>query len=105
MKLYATVTSERASKGQGGNRFLEVEILAEKLEGIPTRANIYRLLITAGDDNRLYATLHDYTNGTTQDLITFRGQQKGEQQKGEYSSGSCKKYHCSSECGHVCVPF
>ena len=26
MKLYATVTSERASKGQGGNRFIEVNL-------------------------------------------------------------------------------
>ena len=35
MKLYATVTSERATKGQGGN-WLEIEILGEnkKLLGI-----------------------------------------------------------------------
>lgn len=26
MKLYATVTSERSSKGQGGNKYLEVEL-------------------------------------------------------------------------------
>ncbi len=26
MKLYATTTSERASKGQGGNEFLEIEL-------------------------------------------------------------------------------
>ena len=26
MKLYATVSSERASKGQGGNKYLEIEI-------------------------------------------------------------------------------
>ena len=28
MKLYATTTSERASKGQGGNDFLEIELKA-----------------------------------------------------------------------------
>ena len=28
MKLYATVTSERASKGQGGNDYLKIQILA-----------------------------------------------------------------------------
>lgn len=28
MRLYATVTSERASKGQGGNDFLEIAIKA-----------------------------------------------------------------------------
>lgn len=29
MKLYATTTSERASKGQGGNDFLEIEVKGE----------------------------------------------------------------------------
>ena len=29
MKLYATVTSERASKGQGGNEWIEVELKVE----------------------------------------------------------------------------
>lgn len=29
MKLYATITSERATKGQGGNEFLEVKIKDE----------------------------------------------------------------------------
>jgi len=29
MKLYATTTSERASSGQGGNRFLTIDILVE----------------------------------------------------------------------------
>ena len=71
MKLYGIITSERASKGQGGNQFLEIEIKAEKVEGIPTRANIYQLRLDV-DNGRLYATLHDYSNGTTQDLITYR---------------------------------
>ena len=30
MKLYSTVTSERATKGQGGNKFLKIEIKDEK---------------------------------------------------------------------------
>ena len=83
MKLYATVTSERGkSVGKGGNEFIEIEIEAEKLEGIPTRANIYRLSLRI-DDNRLYASILDYSNGTTQDLITFRGQPKAKKQKCE----------------------
>ena len=28
MKLYATITSERASKGQGGNKYVEIELKA-----------------------------------------------------------------------------
>lgn len=34
MKLYATVTSERASKGQGGNKFIDIEFKNEKKETI-----------------------------------------------------------------------
>ena len=32
MKLYATITSERATKGQGGNEYLNINILGEKKE-------------------------------------------------------------------------
>jgi len=32
MKLYSTITSERASKGQGGNEYLYIEILNDKKE-------------------------------------------------------------------------
>lgn len=34
MKLYATTTSERASKGQGGNERLEIQILGENKEDL-----------------------------------------------------------------------
>ena len=71
MKLYGIITSERASKGQGGNKYLDINIKAEKVEGIPTRKTIYQLRFDV-KDGRLYATLHDYSNGTTQDLITYR---------------------------------
>lgn len=32
MKLYATVQSERATKGQGGNKFIRMELTAENKE-------------------------------------------------------------------------
>lgn len=32
MKLYATTTSERATKGQGGNEYLRIEIMNEEGE-------------------------------------------------------------------------
>lgn len=77
MKLYATVTSERASKGQGGNKYLIIEIKAERFDGIPTRANQYRLSLSADPtSNRLYVELHDYSNGETTVL-------NGKKQKGE----------------------
>jgi len=38
MKLYATTTSERASKGQGGNDYISIKLLMEDGE---TFANLY----------------------------------------------------------------
>ena len=63
MKLYATVTSERASKGQGGNEYLNIEIKAEGFEGIPTRANLYRISLSKNDSyGGLYAEILKYSN-------------------------------------------
>ena len=80
MKLYATTTSERASKGQGGNQFLTIEIKAEGFEGIPTRANLYRLSISKNDDaGGLYAEIMKYS---THEIIVLDNI-KGKQQKAE----------------------
>lgn len=64
MKLYATTTSERASKGQGGNKELTIDILAQELDGIPTRTNLFKLSLTI-ENNQLKAELLDYTEGDT----------------------------------------
>ena len=65
MRLYATTTSERASKGQGGNQYLIIEIKAENFDGIPTRTNLYRLSLSADpiDSKKLYAELLEYSDG------------------------------------------
>ena len=77
MKLYATVSSERATKGQGGNQFLEIEIKAEKLKGIPTRANIYRLNIDIDEDGFLLGSILDYSTGE-RIILTKAKKKKGE---------------------------
>lgn len=46
MKLYATTTSERASKGQGGNDFLEIHVEDEN------RHTFLELLIKPDDDDK-----------------------------------------------------
>jgi len=61
MKLYATITSERATKGQGGNKYLIIEIKAERFDGIPTRANLYRLSLS-DDNGKLYVELMEYSS-------------------------------------------
>lgn len=71
MKLYATVTGLKeingvltpVSKGQGSNQSLDIEIIAEGLQGIPTRANVYRIQLNVGNDNELQADILDYSTG------------------------------------------
>lgn len=58
MKLYATITSERATKGQGGNEFLEIEIKNEKREtilefSIKPEKNGYKMIATTHKANTL----------------------------------------------------
>lgn len=83
MKLYATTTSERATKGQGGNKNLIIDIMGENLEGIPTRQKLFTLSMTV-DNNELKAELLDYTEG---DKITLYprhlAKPKGKRQKDE----------------------
>lgn len=40
MKLYATTTSERATKGQGGNEFLQILLTSDNAENI-AKINMY----------------------------------------------------------------
>jgi hypothetical protein len=60
MKLYATTTSERASKGQGGNKMLVIDIKGQELEGIPQRENLFKIVLEA-EEGRLRAKVWDYT--------------------------------------------
>lgn len=83
MKLYATTRSERASKGQGGNVFLEIIVEAENLKGIPTRANLYQLLLR-NDDGELFADLLDYSTGE-RITLTDKGAKACGCEKGAYA--------------------
>lgn len=83
MKLYATTTSERATKGQGGNRELDILILAEKLNGIPTRSEVLRLIVR-NEDNNLIIWLVNYETGESVPIIGKDFiEQKAKKQKGE----------------------
>lgn len=52
MKLYATVTSERATKGQGGNDFLDVFLTVER-DAI-SAGHVY--IQSEGDGYKVYYT-------------------------------------------------
>ena len=89
MKLYATTIKVKdfrtVEKGLGSNQSLVIEIKAEGLKGIPTRANIYRLSLNIGNDNELQAELLDYSTGKVLDLT------KGNKQKDKCSEPYCKE--------------
>src|SRR3990167_6194087 len=86
MKLYATVTSERASKGQGGNKELDILIQAEGLEGIPTRTQVLRLLVR-NEDGQLTAWLVNYETGKSTPVI------RATKQKANKQKAPCKRQH------------
>lgn len=78
MKLYATVISERARKGQGGNKKLEVVFTCEKSKGYYPRIGEV-ILSDEGD----YFTLFFRQEGYSDIVLTKCAKEKGEQQKGE----------------------
>jgi hypothetical protein len=87
MKLYATVTSDRASKGQGGNSFIDVYINDE--EGsmlakmrIDLATDYVGQLITASIDFRedIYVNGHHWLDAEIRDR---EYKTKGEKQKGD----------------------
>lgn len=97
MKLYATVTSERASKGQGGNERLFVDVINEDREPIAT-VNIWV------KDNTAEVMVRQWAKDK-QDRYTIKLPTKGEKQKGKLcplnhewdAQGHCKNCpakHC-----------
>lgn len=95
MKLYATITSERASKGQGGNKFIKISLLVgNKL----SPALMAHLELTRKDDTHYDLWLDSYlirsleivdTTGNYRfENVPYGGSstKRGKQQKGECSS-------------------
>lgn len=93
MKLYATTTSERASKGQGGNEYLDIEIYAFNRDNPVGRISVTtdtdstdkvkQWIITwqgvYDDDERVILQEGHETEGIIQELR----EPKGKKEKGE----------------------
>jgi len=104
MKLYATITSERASKGQGGSRELVINIKV----GNKSRREIANIVLTTtggstdGSGNT-YALEYYPVNRDRGGRVILDSDvlEKGEKQKGEYH---CEKHawHCSGEGSYPC---
>lgn len=89
MKLYATTTSERAEKGQGGNEYLQIKVLDDNKKSVillsikPKNDSIGELI-----DVRISWAEHIYINGhhgLDAEITT-----KGKKQKGKICR-FCKK--------------
>lgn len=80
MKLYATVTSERASKGQGGE-YLDIVITDSQ------KIKLWQLNVTPS----LNLFIKQYINGRAVDQWVLEAN-RGEKQKGEHSIGCCKDH-------------
>ena len=101
MKLYATVSSERATKGQGGNKKLTISLLHDNKK----REEVLRLIVLpAGDKDPLPIVAVDYA---TYEIAQMLGEYateyanklleeaKGKRRKGEPSpeDGGCIYNH------------
>lgn len=92
MKLYATVSSERASKSQGGQEFVDVIVNDSKKE------NICQLYVEQREDE-IYIEFLDFSSGEKHIFskeLPEELPEKGEKQKGEHrfdEDGQCK--NCS----------
>lgn len=95
MKLYATVKSERASKGQGGQEYIDIIVNDERGK------NLSRLYVEIRDDE-IHTELRRYSNGEklifSDELPTKKGkQQEGEcprcgEKDGKHSDDACQPY-------------
>ncbi len=76
MKLYATVTSERASKGQGGNKQVDIELMVGDAKN---PKQIARLVLKNNDTE--FLLFADILNNPNR--MTLYRETKGNKQKGE----------------------
>ena len=97
MRLYATVTSDRASKGQGGNREIVIDLTIDSKE----RRTVGRVVLRHGEkgegEHEGY-TIFYYPVGGSGRVLLF--QEKGEKQKGEQVKVKTERTHTRGDDWH-----
>jgi hypothetical protein len=97
MKLYATTTSERASKGQGGNNFLNIDIFVGSTKNsIPFASFRVEKGVSPDTDKPAFILLENETG----EIVRWQEiEEKGEKQKGESLCNFCGMggYPCDCE--------
>jgi hypothetical protein len=107
MKLYATVSSERASKGQGGNKHLDIkiqsgdeqaEVLRILYNDTPNKRDKYtaRIVTVAGEMWALKELLDETNKAILLHTHGYGG--KGEKQKGDMCTDGKPHRYIDGEC-------
>lgn len=91
MKLYATVSSERATKGQGGNKFLGISLKVGNAKNI-IDAGVVRIEIIDGHFIGYY--ISDICREGV-NLFKIKEKTKGKNQKGENVCFDCDHAICT----------
>jgi hypothetical protein len=101
MKLYATTTSERATKGQGGNDYLYLEVVNEFKQPLLT-VKIVKGIVYAIPNQAYQMTVRNWIeNKETKTLI--KGIEKAEKQKTAIRCHKCVMFtnNICDKCGHT----
>lgn len=102
MKLYATVSSERASKGQGGSKRCDATFTVERMG---KRLEVVKVFMQRNEDNSYRIVVSLPYHQSTETVLEMnehnnlysieervRDEQKGEKQKGEQCPTCFAKY-------------
>ena len=80
MKLYATTTSERASKGQGGNQFIETVLSV----GSADDSRVIAKIVLTPEGEQRFRIVYSFGNEKAGEIVL---NSKGERQEGESEYG------------------
>ena len=85
MKLYATITSERATKGQGGNNEIKIDLMVGSRKNSRTIGKLwfFRNRLNGSDDKLNHYCLYWTDENGNQKLLQEDLIEKGKKQKGE----------------------
>lgn len=107
MKLYATVTSDRASKGQGGNKYICIALTVQN--GTRKDYPIGEVILDYMDDHMQHGTIQNewvlkwlpFSKYDAQVIAqgNVEAPTKGEKQKGECKHGNAEA--CCATCGFI----
>lgn len=85
MKLYATTTSERATKGQGGNNHIKIDLFVGSTKESRQVATVTLIALSSGGYELFYFNAEKPTENTT---CLQTGELKAKKQTGENYKGS-----------------